>query len=138
MLPDHIVLYDGVCGLCGWAVRWLLAHDPAGRLFFASLQGKTAATLGVGWDEEAPPTEASVVYVDTTVEPVRVVRRSRAVAEALRVSGAWPAARAVIRITPRPLADAVYRFIARIRYRIWGRHDECRIPAPDERARFLA
>ena len=56
---------------------------------------------------------------------------------ALEVTGAWPVARGLIRLTPRPLADLVYRFVARIRYRVWGKHDECRIPSPDERARFL-
>lgn len=136
-LPDHLVLYDGVCGLCGWAVRWLLAHDPHDRLMFAPIQGDTAAALGIGWDDDAPPSEASVIFVDSTGADRRIEHRSRAVGAALAVTGAWPVARTLIRVTPRPVADTVYRFIARIRYRVWGRHDECRIPSPEERARFL-
>jgi predicted DCC family thiol-disulfide oxidoreductase YuxK len=136
-LPDHLVLYDGVCGLCGWAVRWLLAHDPEQRLLFAPIQGETAASLGVVWDEDAPPSEASVLFVDSTGADTRIEHRSRAVAAALEAARAWPVARRLIRWTPRPLADAVYRFVARVRYRVWGRHDECRIPSPEERARFL-
>lgn len=136
-LPDHLVLYDGVCGLCGWAVRWLIAHDPHDRLMFAPIQGETAASLGIEWDEDAPPSEASVIFVDSSGTDRRVEHRSRAVGAALEVTGAWPVARGLIRVTPRPLADAVYRFIARIRYRVWGKHDECRIPSPEERARFL-
>lgn len=136
-LPDHLVLYDGVCGLCGWAVRWLLAHDPHERLMFAPIQGDTASGLGIEWDEDAPPSEASVIYVDSSGPERRIEHRSRAVGAALEASGAWPIARNVIRFTPRPLADLVYRFVARIRYRVWGKHDECRIPSPAERARFL-
>ncbi|WP_436793050.1 thiol-disulfide oxidoreductase DCC family protein [Actinospongicola halichondriae] len=136
-LPDHLVFYDGVCGLCAWAVRWLLDHDPHGRLQFAPIQGETAASLGIEWDDDAPPSEASVIFLDSTGPEPRIEHRSRAVAAALEAAGSWPVARLLIRATPRPLADVVYRFVAAIRYRIWGKHDQCEIPSPERRSRFL-
>lgn len=136
-LPDSIVFYDGVCGLCAWSVRWLLDHDEHGRLFFAPLQGETAAQLDVPWDEDAEPSEASMAFVDTTGGSVRMLHRSRAVLEAMRVAAIAPRLRRVIAFTPRPVADAAYRAIAAVRYRVWGKHDECRIPSPAQRERFL-
>lgn len=136
-LPDHIVFYDGVCGLCAWSVRWLLDHDRHGRLFFAPLQGETARTLDIPWDEDAPPSEASVAFVDTTGPELRIEHRSRAAAAAMAEAGAAPALRRVTLATPRPIADFVYRVIAAMRYRLFGKHDECRIPSPEQRARFL-
>ncbi|MDZ7675177.1 MAG: DCC1-like thiol-disulfide oxidoreductase family protein [Acidimicrobiales bacterium] len=136
-LADHIVFYDGVCGLCAWSVRWLLDHDEHGRLSFAPLQGDTARALDVPWDEGATPSEASMAFVDTTGGAVRILHRSRAVLEAMRVAEIAPVLQRVVRYTPRPVADAAYRFVAAIRYRVFGKHDECRIPSPEQRARFL-
>lgn len=136
-LPDSIVLYDGVCGLCAWAVRWLIAHDPDAVLSFAPLQGETAGRLGIEWDDDAPPSQTTVMYVDTTVEPVRIETRSRAAFAALEAAGAYRWLTRVARVVPRPIADVVYRGVAAIRYRVFGKHDQCQIPSPEERQRFL-
>ena len=65
------------------------------------------------------------------------VHRAGAVAEAdVRAHVAWRAL-SWFRFIPRFLADLGYRFVARIRFRVWGRRDACRVPTPDERARFL-
>lgn len=137
-LPPYIVFYDGVCGLCAWAVRFLIDHDPNQRLMFAPIQGETAAALGIEWDEAAPPSEASVLFVDTTPPTPEVRARSRAVLACLETSGAWPVVHPIVRFVPTPLLDVAYKFVARIRYRVFGRHDVCQIPDRAERARFLA
>ena len=68
----------------------------------------------------------------------RVLVRSRAVLYAVsQVGGIWGLLAPVGRVIPRPAADMIYRFVARIRYRIFGRFDVCPVPRPEWRARFL-
>jgi predicted DCC family thiol-disulfide oxidoreductase YuxK len=131
-LPPHIVLYDGVCGLCSRSVRFLIRRDRDRRLRFAPLQGDTAAGLRARFPE-IPETLESVVLVDGD----RVYLRSKAFLYTARFltrpwRWAWH-----LRWLPAFVLDLGYRLIARVRYRIWGEHDACEIPAPKERDRFL-
>jgi predicted DCC family thiol-disulfide oxidoreductase YuxK len=129
----HIVFFDGVCGLCDKTVRFLLRHDRHDRLRFAPLQGETARRVlpPLG----GRPEDLDTIYVVTA--DGRLLQRSRAVLFAtVALGGAWVLLGA-LRIVPRPLADLVYRFVARVRYRVFGRFDTCSIPTPEERARFL-
>ena len=132
----NLVLYDGVCGLCNRLVRFLLAIDRRNVLCFAPLQGPTAARLA---ERHALPAELrSVVYVrNFGLKHERTYLRSDAILRALGdVGGLW-ALCAIFRLVPRFLSDAVYDVVARHRYRWFGRYDECPLPSPQQRARFL-
>lgn len=131
-LPPFIVLYDGVCGLCSRTVAWLVARDGERRLAFAPLQGETAARLRA-LHPEIPPGLDTVVYL----EPGGVHLRSRAFLHAARhLPPPWRWAYR-FRWLPAPPLDLVYRLVARIRYRVWGRHDICRLPDHVDPRRFL-
>jgi predicted DCC family thiol-disulfide oxidoreductase YuxK len=131
-LPPRIVLYDGACGLCHRAVAWLLDKDRDRRLRFAPLQGETAARLRA-LHPEIPQDLETVVFVDGG----RVHLRSKAFLHGARyLAPPWRFA-AWFRFVPAFAFDPLYRFVARIRYRVWGRFDACRLPAPEERERFL-
>jgi len=81
------------------------------------------------------PEDLDTIYVVTG--DGRLLQRSRAVLFAtVALGGAWVLL-GVLRVVPRPLADLVYRFVARVRYRIFGRFDTCSLPTPEERSRFL-
>lgn len=126
-----MVFYDGECGLCQKSVQWLLDHDGEGRLQFAPLQGSTAA--------EALGEREELVGVDSIVflEGDHLYLRSRAVFRiASYLDPGWRWLRH-FRVFPAFLTDLGYRFVAKIRYRVWGKADVCRIPSPEERARFL-
>ena len=128
-----IVLYDGVCGLCDRSVRWLIRHDRAHTLRFAPLQGDTAAQLRLEHPEIPRDIETVVL-----VENGRVYLRSKAflhVSKYLDRPWRWLHA---FRWFPAFLLDPLYRLVASVRYRIWGKKDVCELPAPDERALFLA
>jgi len=136
-LPPRLVLFDGVCGFCDRAVRWLLARDPAGRLRFAPLQGEAAAALRAR-HPEIPGENDTVVYVETVEGVERVFLRSEAVFRLIaQLDGPWRRL-AWLRWIPRSIADLGYRLFARIRYRLFGRLDACPVPSPGERARFVA
>lgn len=126
-----IVFFDGVCSLCNAAVDFLIRHDHRQVLLFAPLQGTSAASHLRHLSPDQPPD--TIVFVD------RQGRYERSDA-ALRIASylGWPwKALFVLRIVPRPLRDAVYRWIARNRYRWFGQKASCRMPTPEERGRFL-
>jgi predicted DCC family thiol-disulfide oxidoreductase YuxK len=132
--PDApVVLFDGVCGLCNRFVDFALRHDRAGRLRFAALQSPAGRALLVAAGL-APDALDSVVLFHRG----RAHRESAAALRVLALLGLpWSLAAAGLAV-PRPLRDAVYRFVARRRYAWFGRRDACRVPTADERARFLA
>ncbi|QSQ18702.1 thiol-disulfide oxidoreductase DCC family protein [Pyxidicoccus parkwayensis] len=128
-----VVLFDGVCNLCNGAVNFIIDRDPSSHFRFAALQSAQATALlaPLGRVPEAEPQSFILV------EDGRVYERSSA---ALRVArklpGAWKLFYAFI-VVPRPIRDVVYRFIARNRYRWFGKAEACRMPTPELRARFL-
>jgi predicted DCC family thiol-disulfide oxidoreductase YuxK len=137
MSSSPIVLYDGLCGFCDASVQWILRHDRPEVFRFAALQGETAAAV-LKRHPEVPANLDSLILVVPETTGERLYWRSAAVLQiCARLPGVWRLF-AAFRVLPRPFTDLAYRFIAAIRYRIWGRRESCRIPSPGERARFLA
>lgn len=133
----HLLLYDGVCGLCDRTVQFLLRRDRHDRFRFATLQGALARAVLAphGLD----PDRLDTVYLvsDCGTPQERVRQRARAVLHAASaLGGAWRLLR-VLAIVPAPLLDLCYRLVARVRYRLFGRHDSCPVPRPEHRQRFL-
>lgn len=128
----RIVFYDGVCGLCNKTVRRLVRLDRDRRFRYAPLQGELGGRLRAERDD-VPDDLDSFVYL----EDGRAYLRSRALVRAARqLCYPWKMA-SWLWIIPWPITDLVYRLVARWRYRIWGKYDECRIPTPEERELFL-
>ena len=134
--PAGIVLFDGVCGFCDAAVRWLLRRDPEGRLRFAPLQGETAARLRAR-HPAIPHGLETLVFVAAGDGDEGVYLRSEAVFRACAAISGAPRWVRVLALLPRALTDRGYRLLARARYRVFGRLDACRVPAPGERERML-
>lgn len=148
-----VVLFDGVCNLCNGAVQFVLDHERAPVLRFAALQSESArallasvgpiAELGDGSgasassDESSRSTEASGLSTIVLVEDGRAYVQSTA---ALRITrhlrAPWRFLYALA-IVPSFLRDAIYRWVAKHRYRWFGKTETCRVPTPELRARFL-
>ncbi len=128
--PEIILFFDGVCGLCNGLVDWLLPRDHKKKIKFATLQGTTAATL---------LTKAHTEDLNTVVlwYKGRILTESQAILTCLReLGGFWSLAYGLI-IIPSFISDTVYRFIARNRYKFFGKLSTCRMPLPGERLQFL-
>lgn len=127
-----IILFDGVCNFCNASVNFLIDRDPDARFRFGALQSEEGLQV---LRQHGRPTD----YFDSIVliEDGKVWVASDAVLKAVRhMPGLWPVM-TVFRIIPRPIRDAVYNWIARNRYRWFGKKDSCRLPTPEYRARFL-
>ena len=126
------LLFDGVCSLCNRTVQWVIRHDTKEIFRFAALQSEAGRRLRAEHDLQVAALD-SVVLVDGD----RAWVRSAAVFELVRrLGGGWSLLR-VLLVVPRPIRDAAYDWVARNRYRWFGRSDECRLPTPDLRRRFL-
>ncbi|MGZ0171370.1 MAG: thiol-disulfide oxidoreductase DCC family protein [Planctomycetales bacterium] len=126
-----ILFFDGVCGLCNRFVDFMLKHDRHGRVFLAPLQGSTAASL---LPEDVVRGLDTVVFLDGE----RCHFRSSAIVRIFwKLSGPWRILGTLLWLIPKPLRDLAYKIVARSRYRLFGQKETCRLPTPDERARFL-
>ena len=133
----HLVLYDGVCGLCDHFVQFLLRIDRHDRFRFAALQGPLGTSILAQTGPHANALSTVVVIADYEQPAQRLLDRSDAALFAIASAGGPYRAAVALRIIPRFIRDAGYDLIARWRYRIFGRLDSCPIPEARTRAKFL-
>ena len=128
-----VLLFDGVCNLCNGAVTFIIKRDPTSRFRFAALQSEVAKSelKPLGVDAASLP-DSMVLIEDGRL----YTRSSAAVRIARHLRFPWPFL-AVFWIVPRPLRNWMYDFVARRRYRWFGRRDQCMMPTPELQARFL-
>jgi predicted DCC family thiol-disulfide oxidoreductase YuxK len=131
-VPINLILFDGVCNLCNGAVQFIIKRDPKNKFRFASLQSEVARTHIRNFQHEN-----SQLYSILLIKDGKVYDRSSAILEIAReLSGAWPLVY-MCKIIPRFIRDAVYGWIAKNRYRFFGKTDVCMIPTPELKARFV-
>jgi predicted DCC family thiol-disulfide oxidoreductase YuxK len=134
---NPIVLYDGVCGLCNRLVQFLLKRDTHDRFRFASLQGEFARDLLTGHGADPHDLDTVYVVVESGQPNERLLARSAAVLYMLRELGGFWKVAGVVRVLPKAFRDAVYKIIARNRYRVFGKYESCLLPRPQHRQKFL-
>ena len=126
---QRVIFFDGVCGLCNAWVDFILKRDRAGIFSFAPLQGNYAKEM----EPEASENLNTMIYL---VSGQRYYRTG-AILRILRdLGGIWYLAW-VFWFVPFFIRDFLYGLIARNRYRIFGKKENCRIPTPKEKVRFL-
>lgn len=127
-----VVLFDGVCNLCSWSVRFILERDPGNYFRFASLQSEAGQRL---LREHGLPEDD--LFSVILVEDGRAYLRSDAALRiARRLRGGWRLLTA-FRVLPRIVRDPLYNLVATHRYRWFGKQDSCMVPTPELRERFL-
>lgn len=137
------VFYDGTCGLCHGATRFILAEDRSGTAFgFAPLQGPTWEASASEVRQRALPEGQKQALPDSvvvlTAEGDVLTRSTAAIYVLDRMGGLWRVLGTSMGLVPRAVRDAAYDAVARSRYRIFGRRDTlCPILPPDLRSRFL-
>lgn len=153
-----VVLFDGMCNLCNGAVQFILRHDSKGQFRFASQQSEAGQRLlaqhGVPasdaladrivviegdkvWLQTEGASRKGIADSIVVIEGDRSWLESDAALHILhRLGGAWSFFY-IFRWLPKPFRDAVYRWVARNRYRIFGKRENCMVPTPELRNRFL-
>jgi predicted DCC family thiol-disulfide oxidoreductase YuxK len=131
-MTHPVIVFDAQCVLCLANARFVLRHDRRAHFRLASMQSEAGAALYRRFGIDPADPETMIV-----VEGDRVLRDSDAVIAVYRALG-WPwRAAGVLALVPRALRDPLYRWVARNRYRWFGRRDVCWAPDPRWRERML-
>ncbi len=131
-----LVLFDGECNLCNGVVQFLIRNDPSAERFrFAAQQSATGQSLlkKAGFDVNGETADTMLAFTKN-----RLFTHSDA---ALEIARSLPAPYSLVyvgKILPRFLRDALYRFVAKNRYKWFGKRDQCMMPTPELKARFLS
>lgn len=127
-----IVVFDAQCLLCSRWVRFLLRHDRHQRIQFASMQGAAGRQLLQSAGLRAEDLQTLLV-----VQGAQTWQNTAAILRVLHeLGGAWRLFW-LARLCPATLRDSAYRWIARNRYRLFGRSETCMLPAAPHAPRFL-
>jgi predicted DCC family thiol-disulfide oxidoreductase YuxK len=132
VMSHPIILFDGICNFCEGTVKFVLQRDKHDVFRFASLQSE----IGQQYLQQFG---LSTTDLDTfvLVEGNTYTTRSTAGLRVLRhLPFPWNMAYVFI-ILPGFIRDTVYKLVARNRYKIWGKKDECMLPTPEMRAKFI-
>ncbi|MEO8770764.1 MAG: thiol-disulfide oxidoreductase DCC family protein [Ferruginibacter sp.] len=132
MSTQSIILFDGVCNLCNSSVQYVIKHDPYATFTFASLQGEHGQQLLKQFNLPLNDLNSFVLIKNNKV----YTRSTAALKVAKELKGAIKLLYGFI-IVPRFARDAVYKLIAKNRYKWFGKKDECMIPTQSLKERFL-
>ena len=131
---NGIILFDGVCNFCNSSVNFIIDLDAENYFKFAALQSEAGEKL---------QKEYGIKPEDKTLDSVLLIEDGKlhthstaALRIARRLKGAWSLLYAFI-VIPKPFRDVFYKLFAKNRYRLFGKRDACRLPSPEERAKFL-
>ncbi|MCG3087885.1 thiol-disulfide oxidoreductase DCC family protein [Sporosarcina cyprini] len=128
----RIVLFDGECNFCNSSVQFIIKRDPANHFLFSSLQSETGKKYVKQF--HIPDDVDSLVLIDNG----RAYTKSAAALHiAKKLDGLWHLLFLFI-LVPRKIRDKVYDYVAKNRYKWFGKQEEaCMLPTPEERKRFI-
>ena len=134
-LPKHkqLILFDGVCNLCNSSVQCVIKHDKDNRFMFAPLQGKTGQQIISKYNIDTSNTDSILLYAEDKGLKVK----SSAVLHIAKDLGFPFALLAIFLILPAFTRHWVYDFIAKKRYKWYGKKEACIIPTPELKSKFL-
>ena len=132
-MDQPIVLFDGVCNLCNSAVQFIIKHDKKNTFRFAALQSDTGQKLLAQYNFPKNELNSFILIennqaYDRSTGALRVVKNFK---------GLWPMLYGFI-ILPKFIRDGIYNWVGKNRYKWFGKKEECMIPTPELKARFLS
>ncbi len=130
-IKNPLILFDGVCNLCNSSINFVIDRDKDQRFRFASLQSDLGQAIVARYRGKLD-LDSVVLYQNGQI----LEKSDAALAIASKLSGLWPML-SVFKIIPRPLRDVVYDWVAKNRYKWFGKKDSCRIPTPELKSLFL-
>lgn len=131
-MPSPVVLFDGVCNLCNSSVQFLIRNDKQKKFRFASLQSDFGQEILRKFNLPQTDFNSFVLFEGEKV----YLRSSAALRIAYYLGGFWYIFQ-IFWIVPPFFRNAIYNFIAKNRYKWFGKKTECMIPSPELRERFL-
>jgi predicted DCC family thiol-disulfide oxidoreductase YuxK len=132
MEEKPIVLFDGVCNFCNYWMNFAIKRNSKKNLKFTTLQGETAKQILPQYNIN-PTSLSSVIFID---KGKAYTQSSASLRICKYMDGGWKLFYGLI-IIPKFIRDVIYNWIARNRYKWFGKKDSCMVPTPELRERFL-
>ena len=127
-----IILFDGVCNFCNRTINIILKYDKDTYFQFAASQSIAAMGIMQAFKIEQIAI-ASVILIDQE----KVYTKTDAVIQIANLLSGWPKLFRLLKFIPKPMRDFAYDLIAKNRYALFGKKDNCMIPDAYIRHRFL-
>lgn len=131
-IGNPVILFDGVCNLCNRSVQFVIKHDTRNVFRFAALQSPYGRAHLPKFNIHPDSLETIVLIAGN-----RCYQRSEAVLQVAKFLGGWWTMLYAFKIIPAFIRDWGYRVVANNRYTWFGRQDQCMIPTPELKIRFL-
>ncbi|PWS26070.1 thiol-disulfide oxidoreductase [Pedobacter yonginense] len=132
-MAQPIIFFDGVCNLCNASVQFVIKHDKDSLFKFTALQSVYAQELLSKFNVDPSKLNSTMLLEDG----VLYTKSSAALRVARKLDGLCPMLFGFM-LVPRFIRDWVYDLIAKNRYRWWGKQEQCWVPTPDLKLRFLS
>jgi len=134
-LPKNkkIILFDGVCNLCNSSINYVIDHDKKDVFRFVSLQSDLGKAIQDYLGIKNKSLDTIILYVPDEAYYIKSTAAIKVMREFL---GFWKLAQFFL-ILPSSVRDLVYNYVAKNRYKWYGKEDTCRIPTPKLKAKFL-
>lgn len=126
-----VILFDGVCNLCSGSVQFILKRDKEKRFLFASLQSAYGQKLLQQFKLPVDNFNSFILYQDE-----KIFSKSTGALKMFSQLSGWKWVK-VFWIVPKFIRDAIYNLIAKNRYKWFGKKEECWLPTPELKERFL-
>ena len=128
-----LILFDGICNLCNSSVQYVIKHDKSNRFLFAPLQSDIGASIIKKFNIDTAKTDSILLY--SVADGLSI--KSSAALNIAKHLGFPRNLLSIFIIVPAFIRNWVYDYIAKNRYKWYGKRDECMIPTTDLKAKFL-
>jgi len=128
-----IILFDGVCNLCNSSIQFVIKRDKKNNYKFAALQSDTAKILLNERGIDSSQID-SIILIDPNT--AYYIKSTAALEIGKSFGGVWRLL-SIFEWVPRPIRDWIYDLIAKNRYSWFGKQNDCMIPTPELKAKFL-
>ena len=130
--PQPLLLFDGVCNLCNSSVQYVIKHDKKQKFKFASLQSDAATEILLQHKVKNSDLN-SIILIHNN----ELYDKSSAILRLLKIIGGFHSLAYIFIIIPKSIRDVVYDYVAKNRYKWYGKKDSCMIPTLELKNRFL-
>ena len=131
-IPQPLLFFDGVCNLCNSSVQFVIKNDKKQQFLFASLQSDAAKEILLQFGETNLNLDSIILITDDKIHS-----KSSAILKIFKLLGGLYTLAIIFYIIPRFIRDKVYDFVAKNRYKWYGKKDSCMIPTTEFKNRFL-
>jgi predicted DCC family thiol-disulfide oxidoreductase YuxK len=128
-----IILFDGVCNLCDSAVQYIIKHDNKDIFRFVALQSDSGKEICNYIGVDQTKIDSIILYNPN----IAYYYKSSAIIEIAKELGGIYSLISIFKILPEKIRNYIYYYIAKNRYKWYGKKESCMIPTPELKAKFL-